>query len=123
MIYFDDLVAKLTGMQFQIYDENWNLRNWVVDATATLLQDLNYSQSLLIKVEATVPSDFPNFETIQHDSSYLRIGYRPPGAQYLQDPFMETDMAFLKAIGITLTAGEPVTLFISAPAFAFSYYG
>jgi len=108
-MWLDDIVSKIDEVRLEIDLLGGGYTFYNIPASAYLVQDIHADGYYgLIKVNFTVPNDFPSWNNIGLYTSYLIIRNSQSGMG-----FAFFDFKFFENMGTQLLPGQSVTLFIS----------
>lgn len=110
MAYLDTFVAKLNKVKISADVYNQGTREWIIDATAELLSDINRYLAGVIKVNFTLPDDLPSIDNINLESSVIYIYDTNETTIFASFHFL-----FLQRIGFQFVKGKTVSLYLTIP--------
>jgi len=122
MAYLDEFAAKINRAYLYAYKKDWSTVRRSVEAISTLVSDLSSYQAAVIKVSIIYPEDFPGWDELSLEDSYLYLYYLDPETGYEHDYLFTMNFKFLESIGLILQPGQQFDLYLTMPSPVFYCY-
>jgi len=113
-MWLDGIETNVDQVELEIKPWGGQRITFTVTASAIIVSDLSISYAGIVAISFTAPSDFPSWNNIDLDYSYLRVKNSS-----FERVLLEANFRFLDMIGIQFSANDEVTIPLTVPPLQF----